>query len=215
MLLQKRTSVLVSCALIAFAGIIGALVVPSAAVAVEGVHVVRIEEDWELTISTPDADSVAPQVTTSISPLGHVNGLHATFELNHQTAPDFAAGGVHVHLWNGEQRLASVNHSNNGVARTGGEVVRWTQVMSISDGHLKVEVKDGTSTTWGNFGGGNLMASVATTLTNLDGYSPDVTVSQSGVGFAGNRVQSFKMTGVRAKLSTGQVVTDHTVRVVH
>lgn len=215
MLLKKLNTAHLSCALTAFAGIISSLALSPKAVAVEGVHVVRIEEDWELTLSSPDADSVAPQVTTSLSPLGNVNGLHATFELNHQTAPDFAAGGLHLHMWNGEQRLASVNHSNNGVAQTSGEVVRWTQALSINDGQLTVEIKSGTSTTWGHFGNGSFRASVATTLTNLDGYSPEVTVSQSGVGFAGNRVQSFKLTKVRAKLSTGQVVEDNTVRVVH
>ena len=40
-------------------------------------EVVRVEEDWELVVGTPDANSDAPQVTCVISPTGDVDDVHA------------------------------------------------------------------------------------------------------------------------------------------
>ena len=49
----------------------------------------RIEEDWELVVTTPDSGTTAPQVTCVISPTGNLNSAHATIELNHHTQPIF------------------------------------------------------------------------------------------------------------------------------
>ncbi|MBI2480844.1 MAG: hypothetical protein HYV60_20120 [Planctomycetia bacterium] len=62
----------------------------------EPVTVVRIEEDWELVVASPDSNSTAPQVSCTISPLSHVDSIHAAFELNHQSQPEFSAGGLQL-----------------------------------------------------------------------------------------------------------------------
>jgi len=97
-----------------------------------------------------------------------------------------------------------------------GETVRWTQVMELREGMLTFEVTDGTSSSWGSFGGqGYLKASVATPLSDLNGYDPAVSVANSGVSYGGNRVESLTLKAVRLFTATGEELADTTPRVVH
>jgi hypothetical protein len=50
---------------------------------------------------------------------------------------------------------------------------------------------------------------------DLSGYSPDLSVAQSGAAFAGNRVQLLRIKEVRLTLSNGQTLTDSTPRIAH
>ena len=181
----------------------------------DGPRVVRIEETWELQLAEPDSNNTAPQVTCCFSPLRNLSSLHATFELNHLATPEFSPGGLHLHAFNGDQRLGS-QHEGTGSLRTTGEVVRWKQVMTLNNGELAFEIIDGSSTTWGSFGGNqSLRIAVPTSLTSLNSYSPSVSVSQSGIGFAGNRVSRLHMTHCKAITSSGLVLEDSTDRTVH
>ncbi|MBC8353441.1 MAG: hypothetical protein H8E66_15690 [Planctomycetes bacterium] len=197
---------------------LGSLLLLSAArsFASEPVTVIGIEEDWELTVASPDPNSTAPQVSCTISPLLHVSSIHAAFELNHQSQPEFTAGGLQLQVWNDEQPLSSRKFPVAGVLSTESEEVRWTQSLMLEDGALHFEITDGTSTTWGNFGGqGYLKAAITTNLENLNGYDPAVSVQNSGVAYAGNRVTTLVLKRVRATLSNGEVIEDATERVVH
>lgn len=177
---------------------------------------VRVEEDWELVVAAPDPGSAGPQVTCTLSPRADLAGVYGTFEINHRSLPSFQPGGLQVQTWNGDQPLAQSPVPASGVMSTPNETVRWTQVMRLAEGRVVFEVVNGTSTTWGSFGGqGYLQLSVPTSLTNLGGYSPEVSVRNSGVGFAGNRVQSLVLKRVRYQLSNGMVLEDGTARVVH
>jgi hypothetical protein len=180
-----------------------------------GIRVVRVEETWELHLADPDPNSTAPQVTCAFAPLRNLDSFHATFELNHQATPEFSPGGLHLHAWNGDQRLDS-RHEGTGSLRTDGEVVRWKQVLTLDDGTLAFEIADGSSTTWGDFGADQrLRIAVPTTLANLNFYSPSVSVQQSGVAFAGNRVVRLVMTNVKAITAAGVVFEDGTDRIAH
>jgi len=182
----------------------------------EPITVVAIEEDWELVVLSPDPNSAAPQVSCTISPLSHVSSLHAAFELNHQSQPEFTAGGLQLQVWNGEQPLSSHKFPSPGVLAFDNEAVRWTQSLALADGTLTFEITNGSATTWGNFGGqGYLKASLTTNLESLNGYDPDISVQNSGVAYAGNRVTSLVLKRVRATLATGEVIEDTTERVVH
>ncbi len=184
--------------------------------ATEPITVVAIEEDWELVVASPDPNSTAPQVSCTISPLSHVNSLHAAFELNHQSQPEFTAGGLQLQVWNDEQPLVSRKFPSPAVLAADNEVVRWTQVVRLDDGLLTFEITNGTSATWGNFGGqGDLKASLTTNLVNLNGYDPSISIENSGVAYAGNRVTKLVLTRIRATLATGEVIEDTTPRVVH
>lgn len=178
--------------------------------------VVRVEEDWELVLATPDPNVTAPQVTCSIFPWTGTDSLFATFELNHQSQPDFVSGGMQLVLWHGEQMLLTRKFPQANVMASSGETVRWTQTMTLDDGVLTFEIVNGSSTTWGSFGGqGYLRMSVATNLDNLNAYNPALTVENSGVGYAGNRVTSLVLKRVRLITEDEQILEDHTQRVVH
>ncbi|OHB73129.1 MAG: hypothetical protein A2V70_18485 [Planctomycetes bacterium RBG_13_63_9] len=178
--------------------------------------IVRVEEDWELTVETPDPATDAPQIACVISPWSHVYCLYAVFELNHQSLPDYQAGGLQLQLWYGEHPLGSCNYPNEGLLSQPGETIRWTQSMRLEDGKLWFEVINGTSTTWGNFGGqGYLKTSLLTAMTDLNGYDPAVSAENSGVSYADNRVPLLVLKKVRVYTSTGEEIVDETVRVVH
>jgi len=175
-----------------------------------------VEEDWELVVGTPASESDAPQVICVISPVGNVDSLHATLELNNHSVPEFAAGGLQFQLWEGEVPLTERKFPNQALLSHANETVTWTQSMELSGGSLEFEITDGNSVTWGTFGGqGYLKASVTTTLSDLNAYNPAVSVANSGVCYAANRVQSLTLKRVRVYMSDGQVLVDCTERVVH
>lgn len=178
--------------------------------------VVGVEEDWELVVAAPDSYTDAPQVTCVISPLGNADSVHAALDLNHQNLPAFISGGIQLQVWNGEAAVAYRNYPNPAVMVQAGETVTWTQRMSLSGGQLTFEIVNGSSLTWGQFGGqGYLKYNVPTTLSNLNGYHPSVSVEHSGVGYAGNRVQSLTLKAVRVYTSSGGVLVDSTARSVY
>lgn len=188
----------------------------ASAYADEGASIVRVEEDWELVVDVPEANSVSPQVTCVISPFGGIESVYAAFLLNAQTLPDFVAGGLQLQVWDGEAPQSDRKFPNAEVLTQAGETIRWTQSMEVVDGLLQFEITDGSSSTWGNFGGqGYLKATVNTTLHNLNYYSPDVSASNSKVSYADNRVVSLKLKKFRVFLSTGEYYEDTTERVVH
>lgn len=179
-------------------------------------NIVRIEEDWELAVTSTDPNSAAPQVVTVFAPVGEVDGWYATFEINHQSTPDFQSGGLHLQVWHGDDLQDTVCHDNHAVMNSAGEVVRWTQRMRLEDGKLYFSVRNGASTTWGAFGSwGTLWQSVPTTLSSLGGYDPESTVKNSGVGYGGNRVSSLVLKEVRRYRADGEVIVDSKLRVVH
>jgi hypothetical protein len=142
--------------------------------------------------------------------------LYATLELNHRTLPEFERGGMQLQVWSSAYNLANNPYPQNQILSTAGETVTWTMSMQLQGDNIAFEVKNGHSTTWGDFGGqGYLYSSQACSLDNLNTYRADDSVENSGVGFAANRVQSLILKRVRYLLSNGEVFTDDTQRVVH
>ena len=178
--------------------------------------VIAIEEDWELTVQDPDTNSAGPQIVTVLAPLGHVDGVHAVFEINHRTQPEFTSGGMQLQTWNGEALLSYGNFPNPSLLNHSNETIRWTQRMRLEGSQLILEIANGISTSWDQFGGqGYLRKSVDTTVGNLNAYDPAVAVKQSGIGYAANRVGHLVLKEVRLVTSDGEVLTDTTVRVIH
>ncbi|MCI0332729.1 MAG: hypothetical protein L0228_05860 [Planctomycetes bacterium] len=156
-------------------------------------RVVSVEEHWELRLGQPDAEVSAPQTTMVISPKGDLDGVHFLFTLNHVTVPQYEAGGMQVQLWDGENFVDSATGSGGTLAQDQ-EVITWVQRVTLEDGALKFQVLQGASETWGNFGGDPLTLSVATNLANLNSYRPGVSIAESQVSYAENRVVSLILT---------------------
>jgi hypothetical protein len=168
-------------------------------------RVISVEEHWELRISQPDFDRSAPQTTMVMSPTDNLDGLHLLFTLNHATVPEYAAGGVQVQLWNGGELVGSHSAHSGTALDHSAEVVTWTQKISLQDGQLTFQVRDGASETWGAFGGDELSLSAATSLSALNGYRPSVSLTESQVGYAENRVESLTLTKLVWVTEDGQI----------
>jgi hypothetical protein len=171
----------------------------------ESTKVISVEEHWELRVSQPDNERSAPQTTMLMSPVGNVDGPHFLFTINHSTVPQYAPGGLQVQQWEGGE-LVQDRAVHDGVALDKSEeVVHWTQRLTLHDGKLTFQVLSGESATWGSFGGDTLTLSRDTTLTALNSYRPAVSLSESQVGYAENRVVSLILTKLVWVTEDGQV----------
>jgi hypothetical protein len=173
---------------------VGVSVVIAATALGDPLKVVSVEEHWELQLSQPDSERSAPQVTMLMSPKPDVSGTHFLFTLNHVTAPDYQPGGMQVQAWDGDNLSDQKVGDASGALQNSSETVRWTQKLALQDGTLTFQVLNGESETWSTFGGDNLSVSVPTNLNALNSYRPSVSLSESQVGYAENRVTSLTLT---------------------
>jgi hypothetical protein len=161
------------------------------------IDIVAIEEHWEVEIGEPDSESSGPQVCMVMSPTGTLDGDYFVFTVNHQSDPEYVPGGLQVQQWCGENVVDS-REANAGTLHHNDETVSWIQRTELHGGALTFEVQSGESTSWGSFGDtGNLKFTIASSLTSLNGYRPAISLTESGVSFAGNRVRSLTLTKIR------------------
>lgn len=178
--------------------------------------IVKVQEDWEFVLNEPDPTLSAPQINMVMSPDNDIAHCYFAFEINHASSPDFEAGGMQTQHWHDLEIQARSRGPSLEILYNDGEVVRWTQQLSVSDGQLSFEILNGTSQTWGNFGGqGYLKQQVAIENHSLANYSPAQSIKYSGVGFAGNRVYSLTLKRVRWYTSDGLVWQYDTPVVIH
>ncbi len=168
-------------------------------------RILRVEEDWELVVSTPDPLQDSPQISTWMSPSDSMDNEHFGANFNHAQKNDYPGGGFQTRAFDGTAVIdARVNcigvklSSNN-------ETLKWTQVMAIIDHELVFVIKDGKSQSWGDFGGQDSLVRFSSSVNDLKGYSPNKSVEWSGIGFASNRVALLKLAKVRYFTDQGQV----------
>ena len=166
-------------------------------------QVVEIEEHWELAIGEPDAPMSAPQATLVMSPNGNLEGQYFLVTINHRNVPDYAPGGVQVQLWNDDAPVAVESFGASTLDQTN-DTIRWVQRLHVQDGTLSFQVVDGSSLAWGGFGGESLSLSTPTELTSLNGYRPAISIGESQVGYAGNRVQHLTLTKLVWRTADGE-----------
>lgn len=168
--------------------------------------VVYIEEHWELTVGGPTIDRCAPQVSLVMSPFGDLDSHHFVFLLNHSTYPDFVAGGLQMQHWNGDSVVNTAHSTEGDILSYDNETVSWVQKLSIRDGLLVFDVDDGSSDTWGSFGNGDgLIMWTGVHMDRLNDYRPAISIGESGITFAGNRVSSLVLTKLVWKTADGTV----------
>lgn len=184
---------------------VGAVVIVASSAEAESLRVISVEEHWELQVSQPDSDRSAPQTTMVMSPTGNVSGVHFLFTLNHLTVPNYQPGGMQVQVWDGEELTEEKVGSSTAALEHANETVRWAQRLSLEGGNLKFQIINGESQTWSAFGGDELSISVASSLTALNSYRPAVSLGESQVGYAENRVTSLVLTKLVWVTEDGQV----------
>lgn len=157
--------------------------------------ILQIEEHWELRVGEPDAERSSPQAAMVMSPYEDLGGVFYVFTLNHRILPNYSPGGMQVQLWDGESAVDTADGSADGAMDQTNDVVSWVQRLKIDNGTLSFEVVDGSSLSWGAFGNdGSLKITTPTSLDSLNGYRPAISLTESQVGYAGNRVQSLVLT---------------------
>jgi len=158
--------------------------------------VTRVEEDWELVLSAPDGDLLAPQLHTVISPFADLDTYYAQITWNYRELPDFAPGGFQVQGWVGENVVDVRSFDLEAFSRQSERFI-WTQVMAVSEGWTAFAVVNGFSPTWGSFGGIEAVIYDFTGLSDLSAYSPEVSVRNSLITYGANRVQWLGIREVR------------------
>ncbi len=166
--------------------------------------VIQIEEHWQLHVGGPDVARTAPQVTMIMSPTNSLNGTFFSFTLNHWSYPNFESGGYQLQHWQGDQCVEVKHGAKPNTFASDGEVVSWVQRITLTEGNLKFQVVEGDSDTWNSFGGEGFSLNVPTELTRLNSYLPSISLFQSGIGYAGNRVSSLTLTRLRWKTRDGE-----------
>jgi hypothetical protein len=176
-----------------------------------------IEEDWEIVIAAPDPDGEAPQIITAMSSTDRLEDVHAIFEVNHATLPSYQAGGMSLQIWSSGSNLDYLVHPLEGTLHHENEVIRYKMTMKVSNGQIRFEIKNGSSTTWGNnWGIGGFYKTVSTSQTALPNYSPATSAKFSKVAFAKHRVQKFALKASRTYGPNGTLISeDTTERIVH
>jgi len=175
-----------------------------AASALAETQIVEIEEHWELAIGEPDAAVSAPQATMVMSPHSDLDGQYFLFTINHRNVPSYEPGGLQVQLWNGDEAVTAESWGAAALDQAS-DTISWVERLKVEDGTLMFEVADGSSNAWGSFGGsGSLAISTPTSLENLNGYRPMISIQESQVGYAGNRVQRLLLKKLRWQTSDGE-----------
>ncbi len=166
--------------------------------------VIQIEEHWELNVGGPETDRTAPQVTMIMSPTNSLEGAFFAFTLNHWSYPEFEPGGYQLQLWQGENCVDVKHGAHSNSFASDGETITWVQRLTLDDGQLKFQVVDGHSESWNNFGGESFSLTISSQLTRLNSYLPAISLGQSGIGYAGNRVSSLILTRLRWVTKNGE-----------
>ena len=169
-------------------------------------QIIRVEEDWELIVSTPDPNRDSPQISTRMSPTISLGGEYFGVDINHAQRAGYVGSGFKTKRMNGSQ-LIEDRWGNMGIKlHIEGETIRWTQMLAIIEHDMVFALKNGTSTSWGKFGSPETLIHLPLSSGNLNDYNPDLSCESSGVGYALNRVASLKL--LRVRLYTNQQSTE-------
>lgn len=178
-------------------------------------QIVRVDEEWEAVLTLPDADLNSPQFHTVMTPFGDTEPLHFQTCWNYREQPDFQSGGLQILAYRFDD-LAGHKSFRDDLLSSSAESVTWTQSMRVSGSTLIFMVDNGSSNTWGAFGGAESRLTGLTPAPDFSMYSPDVSRDNSWISYGSNRVQLLRIVRVRYYDTKGDLVqVDETPRVVH
>ena len=172
-----------------------------------------VEEDWMMVLNEPNDGIVSPQFHTIMSPVGNVDSNYAQVLWTYRETPDYAAGGIQLQSYDGEE-LLRVRSVESRALSTTAETVTWTQGLTTDGVVLSFYIANGLSTTWGDFGR-DMRIDENTSISNLNGYSTAVSADNTCVTYGSNRVDVLMITQVRRYGALGLISVDHTPRIVY
>jgi hypothetical protein len=171
----------------------------------------RIEEDWELRLHQPEPDSGSPQVALYLTPDASRRSTYFQLQLNYADDNHFSGGGFRVSALQSEQAVDHARSEARDLFSTDGEVVRWTNVVAIRDGEILFAIKNGTSQSWGMFGGPEYLVRMPQyDVESLANYNPRLSLEDVDIGFGRNRVDSLVLRRVRVYREDGTSIVVET-----
>jgi hypothetical protein len=170
-------------------------------------RVYKIEEDWELVVSSPRPAIHSPQISIYTMPNDSNPGVFFQLQLNYAARKDFSEGGFMVSAIRNGKPVQETRSDVCQLLAYDGEQLRWTSVMAVIGNELLLAIKDGQGSHWGSFGGPDYIVRMpAQGLTHLDGYTPQSSKQTVDVSFGANHVQSLVLKRARAYYTDDQVV---------
>lgn len=172
--------------------------------------IIRVEQDWRLVIGDPQPDVDAPQIITVFGPRNPLTGLHAVYEINHSTMPDYSEGGMQLQAWSGNSLVGYKSQFAPAELSVPNETITYTTATEVqTDGRVRMEVINGVSDTWGTFDGDRaLRLRVPSSIEDLNDWDPTNSIKHSRIGYGANRIVMFKRTEIRYFNRDG--LLDHT-----
>lgn len=171
----------------------------------------KIEEDWELVVNDPDANTNSPQITFFTCPNSGDETTYFQLQMNYFADEAYSSGGFHVAAVRDETTLDQARSQTRRLITVDGDKIVWTSVMACIDGELLFAVKDGFGDDWGAFGGPDYLVRMSANGTqDLSSYSPTQSGSLVDIGYGANRVHSVVLKQVRFFYTDGSVTTTAT-----
>jgi hypothetical protein len=167
----------------------------------------KIEEDWELVVSSPRAAIHCPQVSIYTTPHNDHQGTYFQLQLNYAAREVFTGGGFMVSAVRNESTIQEARSDVREPLAHDGEQLRWTSVMAVINNELLFAIRDGVGNHWGEFGGPDYIVRMpAGSIGSLDHYSPQRSLETVDIGFGANRVQSLVLTKVRVFFTDSEMI---------
>lgn len=168
---------------------------------------VRIEQDWELVLNTPDLSFPSPQIVIPMK--GRPDGTKtAYFLVNHHDFPEFQKGGGQIQLWEGD--VMAVKSFEGPTLIRDGEVVTWTQYLERKNGKFQFGLSAVAGEAWGTNTAETLGGPVSFTdgNTHFTEYDSSYSVDNVVIMFGDGRVHSLKLKAVRKYRGDGTYDTE-------
>jgi hypothetical protein len=204
MLTSVRRTVRAGLAVVAAAALL--TTAPSGQAQLGGGPIVRIEQDWELIVNTPDTTLCSPQLFILMYPESG-GDIWGQFLINYNDQPKFSAGGVQIQLWQNSSVLdGEDNAPRQAILQNQNETVTFTLVMEIKGGKLNFNAQNVSSPSFGDIN--HLASSAAYDPNSFSNYKSSDSVSKSGILFGSNRVTSLTLKQVRKIDQAGNTIVE-------
>ncbi|MFG0263427.1 MAG: hypothetical protein ACF788_13630 [Novipirellula sp. JB048] len=172
----------------------------------EEATILKIEEDWEMSVNEPNPASHAPQVTFFTTPTEDPD-RYFQVQFNHAVDTHFSGGGFNVAAVEHERVVDSARSETRAALVVDGGRIRWTHVLADAQGELLFAIKEGHAEEWGEFGGRELLVRLSSdAAVGLSQYHPQKSLDGVDIGLGANRVASITLLEVRVFYDDGRVV---------
>jgi hypothetical protein len=172
--------------------------------------IMRIEEDWEVVLNEPSSDVDAPQFHTAMSPFPDTSSYYLQVCWNYREQAEFTAGGMQLQAWQGDFAAGKKNYREDKLSTTA-ETITWTQSMQTTGSVLTLAIDNGSSTTWGSFGGSDTSLSGSVGVSSLNSYDSNTSVENSWITYGANRVDLLRIKEIRYYNGNGVLLSRDTV----